>query len=81
MDIYTASQARKNIYKLIDSVAASHKPACITGKRNKVVVVSADDFSALQETLYILSIPGMCESLEEGRRESLQECSYTLDWE
>jgi len=81
MDIYTVSQARKNIYKLIDSVAASHRPACIAGKRNKVVVVSAEDFSSLQETLYILSVPGMRESIEEGRQESLQECPKELLWE
>jgi len=81
MDIYTVSQARKNIYKLIDSVAASHKPACIAGRRNKVVMVNAEDFSSLQETLYVLSIPGMRESIEEGRLEPLQECTKDLLWE
>ncbi len=80
MDIYTASQARQNLYKLIDSVATSHEPTYITGRRNKVVMISEEDFRAIQETLYLLSIPGMRESIAEGRQETLQECSSKLDW-
>ncbi len=81
MNIYTASQARQNLYKLIDSVSVSHQPAYIAGRRNRVVMLSAEDFSAMQETLYLLSVPGMREAIEEGRQESLQECSSKLDWE
>jgi antitoxin YefM len=80
MDIYTASQARQKLYTLIDSVSTSHQPAYITGRRNQVVMIGAEDFQAMQETLYLLSIPGMRESLEEGRQTSLQECSSKLDW-
>ncbi len=80
MHIYTASQARQNLYKLIDSVSLSHQPAYITGRRNKVVMLSEEDFQAMQETLYLLSIPGMRDSIEEGRRTPLQDYSLKLDW-
>lgn len=80
MDIYTATQARQNLFKLIDSVASSHEPVCITGRRHKAIMMSEDDFKSIQETLYILSIPGMRESLIEGREEPLDACSDKLDW-
>ncbi|EKE09062.1 MAG: prevent-host-death family protein [uncultured bacterium] len=80
MNIYTASQARQNLYKLIDSVSISHEPLCITGRRHKVVMIGEDDFKSIQETLYLLSIPGMRESLLEGRQELLKEGSDKLDW-
>ena len=80
MNIYTASRARQNFYKLIDSIAESHEPVCITGRRNKVVMIGEEDFKSIEETLYLLSIPGMRESLMEGRQESLEECSDKLDW-
>ena len=59
MEIYTVSQAREQLYKLVDSVADSHAPVYIAGRRNKVVVISEEDFNAIQETLYLLSIPDM----------------------
>ncbi|MDI9638310.1 type II toxin-antitoxin system Phd/YefM family antitoxin [Kamptonema cortianum] len=80
MNICTASQARENLYKLIDSVSISHEPLCITGRRHKVVMMGEDDFKSIQETLYLLSIPGMRESLLEGRQELLEEGSDKLDW-
>lgn len=80
MDIYTASQARQNLFKLIDAIADSHNPICIAGRRNKVVMMGEEDFKSIQETLYLLSIPGMRDSLLEGRQESLDTCSEKLDW-
>lgn len=81
MEIYTASQAREKLYKLIDYVAESHDPVYITGRRNKVVIISEEDFKAIQETLYLLSVPGMRESIQKGREEPLDECSDELKWE
>jgi prevent-host-death family protein len=80
MNVCTASQARQNFYKLIDSIANSHEPVCITGRRNKVIMIGEEDFKSIQETLYLLSIPGMRESLLEGRQELIEECSEKLEW-
>src|SRR5690554_8119443 len=62
----TATEARSNLYRLIDETAESHQPIVIMGKRNKAVLVSEEDWSAIQETLYLLSVPGMRESIREG---------------
>jgi antitoxin YefM len=80
MKIYTASQAREDLYRLIDTVAQTSRPVCIMGRRNKVVMISQDDFNSIQETLYLLSIPGMKESILEGVQEDITQCSDTLDW-
>jgi len=57
MDTISASEARSRLYNLIDETAASHAPVTITGKRNNAVLVSAEDWAAIQETLYLLSVP------------------------
>jgi antitoxin YefM len=80
MSIYTASQFRKDLYNLVDSVAETHEPAHIIGKRNKVVVIAEEDYAAMQETLYLLSIPGMRESILEARAEPHNNMSDKLDW-
>ena len=80
MDIHAATQARGNFYRLIDSVADSHEPICITGRRNKVVMMGEEDFEAMQETLYLMSIRGMRESIMKGRTEPVEQCSDQLDW-
>jgi len=80
MSAITASEARANLYRLIDEAAASHQPLLITGKRNKAVLVSAEDWEAIQETLFLLSVPGMRESIREGMKTPIEECSETLDW-
>lgn len=80
MSIYTPSQARTNLYKLIDQAGQNHEPIFITGKRNKVVMLSEEDFNAMQETLYLLSIPGMRESIIKARKEAIEKCSDKLNW-
>ncbi|MBU1296147.1 MAG: type II toxin-antitoxin system Phd/YefM family antitoxin [Gammaproteobacteria bacterium] len=76
----TATEARSNLYRLIDEAADSHKPIVITGKRNNAVLVSEEDWSAIQETLFLLSIPNMRESIREGMDTSANECDEELDW-
>ncbi len=71
MNTLTASEARANLYRLIDQAAESHKPITISGKRHSAVLVSADDWSAIQETLYLLAVPGMRESIKAGMAEPL----------
>lgn len=80
MNTLTASEARSNLYRLIDETALSHEPVVITGKRNSAVLISQDDWSSIQETLYLLSIQGMRESIKEGMALSVDECSKELDW-
>lgn len=80
MTILTASEARANLYRLIDQAAESHQPIHIAGKRGSAVLVSAEDWQAIQETLYLLSVPGMRESIKEGMAEPLENSAKDLDW-
>lgn len=80
MAVLTASAARASLYKLIDETNDSHTPVIISGKRNNAVLVSESDWNAIQETLYLSSIPGMKESIIEGAKEPLSECANELDW-
>ena len=66
MTTVTASEARAKLYRLIDDATSSHEPILITGKRNNAVLVSEEDWSSIQETLHLLSVPGMRESIIEG---------------
>ena len=78
--VLTVSDARANLYGLVDEAASSHEPILITGKRANAVLVSEEDWRAVQETLHLLSVPGMGESIREGMTEPLVECSDQLDW-
>ncbi len=80
MSTITASEARANLYRLIDEAAETHEPLLITGKRNNAMLISEEDWSAIQETLYLLSIPGMRESIREGMQTPVDECEKDLDW-
>ena len=80
MTAITASEARANLYRLIDEAASSHQPLLISGKRNKAVLVSEKDWEAIQETLFLLSVPGMRESIREGMETPVDECDEDLDW-
>ena len=76
----TVTEARKKLYRLLDEVAESHEPIHITGKRSKAVLVSEDDWCSIQETLYLLSIPGMRESIIKGLKTPVEKCAKELDW-
>ena len=76
----TVTKARSNLYRLIDEAAETHQPIVIMGKRNKAVLVAEDDWSAIQETLYLLSVPGMLESVRAGMETPLDECDEDLVW-
>ena len=76
----TASEARAQLYRLLDQVAESHEPVLITGKRNRAVMVGEDDWRAMMETLYLLSIPGMRESIRKGLKTHVGACSDRLKW-
>ncbi|MDZ7790966.1 MAG: type II toxin-antitoxin system Phd/YefM family antitoxin [Xanthomonadales bacterium] len=80
MSAITASEARARLYRLIDEAAESHQPLLITGKRNKAVLIAEEDWEAIQETLFLLSVPGMRESIREGMATPVDECAEDLDW-
>lgn len=80
MSTLTASEARANLYRLMDEAAESHQPIHITGKRTNAVLIAAEDWQAIQETLFLLSVPGMRESIKEGMAEPLDKSARELDW-
>jgi prevent-host-death family protein len=80
MTTLTVTEARKRLYSLLDEVAESHEPVQIAGKRHSAVLVSEEDWRAIQETLYLISIPGMRESIRKGLKTPVEECDEELDW-
>ncbi|MHB8835485.1 MAG: type II toxin-antitoxin system Phd/YefM family antitoxin [Candidatus Methylomirabilia bacterium] len=80
MATLSASKARTNLYRLIDDASSSHEAILITGKRTNAVLVSEDDWKALQETIYLLSVPGMRESIRQGLKTPIKECSKEPGW-
>ncbi|EAZ92316.1 type II toxin-antitoxin system Phd/YefM family antitoxin [Crocosphaera chwakensis] len=73
-------EAQGKLLTLMEEVNKSHKPVTITGKNSNAVLVSEEDWKSLQETLYLKSIPGMWESIEEGINEPIEDCSDSLPW-
>jgi PHD/YefM family antitoxin component YafN of YafNO toxin-antitoxin module len=74
------SKVRENLYKLVDEVALEHDPLVIKGKRHNAVLISEEDFRAIEETLYLHGIPGMKESILEGMETPVDACEERLDW-
>lgn len=80
MVVMTAADAATNFFKLMDFARQSHEPVIISGESNNVVLVSEEDWNAIQETLYLCSIPGMKESILSARNEPLTESVEEFDW-
>ena len=80
MTTISATEARAKMYRLIDEISANHEPVTITSKRASAVLISEEDWRSIQETLYLLAIPGMRESIREGLQTPVEECSKELDW-
>jgi antitoxin YefM len=80
MKTMTASRARARLYRLLDEAAEGHEPIQITGKRSNGVLISLEDWSAIQETLYLCSIPGMSESIRKGLGTPVSKCKDKLSW-
>lgn len=80
MKTLPVSKARENLYRLVDEAAESHEPVILTGKRHNAVLISEEDWRAVQETLYLVSVPGLRESIREGLATPLDECEEELDW-
>ena len=80
MPTLSATEARTKLYRLIDQTTISHEPVVITGKRGNAVLISEDDWRSIQETMYLLNIPGMRESIREGLATPIEECTTEIDW-
>lgn len=80
MTTMTATEARKNLYALVDEVSVSHEPVQIAGKRNSAVLISEEDWRSVQETLYLAGVPGMRESIAEGLKTPVEECNAEPGW-
>jgi PHD/YefM family antitoxin component YafN of YafNO toxin-antitoxin module len=75
----SATSARSDLYRLIDGTLEDHEPVQITGKRGNAVLLAEEDWRAIQETLHLVSIPGMRESILKGMREPVEHCSRSID--
>lgn len=80
MPSLSATKARANLYRLLDEVSENHEPVTITGKHHNAVLVSEKDWNAIQETLSLVSIPGMRKSLKKGMEEKLENCADEPGW-
>ncbi len=80
MTTLNATEARSKLYNLIDETAKTHQPIVITGKRGNAVLLAEEDWNSINETLFLLSVPGMRESIRQGMDTDLDECSKDLDW-
>jgi len=80
MTTVNVTEARANLYKLIDDTSVNHEPVVITSKRGNAVLLAEDDWNAINETLHLLSVPGMRESILEGMQESIDGAATELNW-
>jgi len=80
MPTLSATEARTKLYRLIDETSLTHEPVVITGKRGNAVLISEDDWRAIQETMFLLNIPGMQESIKEGLATPIEECKEEIEW-
>lgn len=80
MPTVTVSDAKKNFGGLIDDVAEEHRGYCIVGKRNQAVLISMEDWNAIQESLYLNSFPGLADSIIEGMNTPVSKCATELKW-
>jgi antitoxin YefM len=75
MTVLSTTEASAKLQEVLDDAASSHEPVQITGENGSAVLVAEEDWRAIQETLHLLSIPGMRESIREGLKTPLSECS------
>lgn len=80
MPAITTTEARKRLYQLMDDLALSREPVHIAGKRNSAVLVAEEDWRAIQETLYLMGIPGVRESIVKGLKTPVERCREDPGW-
>ncbi|MBW2543985.1 MAG: type II toxin-antitoxin system Phd/YefM family antitoxin [Deltaproteobacteria bacterium] len=80
MPTLSATEARTKLYRLIDEASLTHEPIVITGKRGNAVLISENDWRAIQETMFLLNVPGMRESIQEGLATPIENCKEEIEW-
>jgi prevent-host-death family protein len=80
MPTLTLSDAKERLEGMVDDAVENHCGYCIVGKRNQAVLISMEDWNAIQETLYLNSFPGLAESIKSGMSTPASECSEALEW-
>ena len=80
MTTITVTEARANLFRLLDEVASTHEPIVITGKRGNAVLIAEEDWRAIEETMYLLNVPGMRDSIVEGMKAPLEDFSDEVEW-
>jgi prevent-host-death family protein len=80
MKTISVTKARSKLYKLLDEVRTSGEPIQITGKRSNGILISESDWRAISETLFLVSIPGMRESIRKGLKEPIEKCATEIKW-
>jgi len=80
MPTLSATEARSKLYRLIDEASLTHEPIIITGKRGNAVLISENDWRAIQETMFLLNISGMRESIQEGLATPIENCKEEIEW-
>jgi len=78
--VMSVSQVRADIYNVMNETAQTHEPVLITGKRNNVVMLSQEDWNAIEETLYLNSIPNMASSIQESMNTDDSEFNENIEW-
>lgn len=79
MTAISATAARTTLYRLIANLQGGEGPVLITGKKGNAVLVSEEDWRAIEETLYLTSIPGMTESIKRGLKEPVSRSAKKID--
>ncbi|OGC03542.1 antitoxin [candidate division WOR-1 bacterium RIFOXYA12_FULL_43_27] len=80
MNYISTKEAKNKLPFLLKEISYSHEPVIITDKNTSGVLLSEDDWEAIQETLYLLAIPKMRESIKIGLKTPISRCSKKIKW-
>ncbi|HBS89267.1 MAG TPA: prevent-host-death protein [Eubacterium sp.] len=82
MSVINITSARKELYNLVEDVNLYSEPTLIVSKKGNAVLISESDWNAIQETVYLNSIPGMVESIQEGMNTPIEDCipEENIEW-
>ena len=80
MTTLNVTEARANLYKLIDDTSVNHEPVVITGKRGNAVLLAEDDWNAINKILHLLSVLEMRDSILKGMQKKIGDCAAELEW-
>ena len=76
----SVGEARAKLRGLLDEASAFHGPILITGKGSNAILIAEEDWRAVEDTLYLLSVPGLSQSVRDGIDTPVELCGNSLDW-